>query len=255
MIRLPLIAFVPALALAACNQAEQTTDNALVDVGNATDVNDSAFEDGTLVEDAGDGDTAAVTVAAVPAPAAGASAGESAPLVEASDIEAEIRGGSGIERIRYGDGWAWRREGRIVRTADRDGGNVAYFRRGEDRPFFVQRGDRSYAYQGDKPVREFDRDGRARTPDADRTREAVEASRDAGERRNRAENARNRAGSGDRDDRGPRRPGATPSPSPTPSASPTPRGRDGREGRPDWKDNRPTPSPQSGDRPRRDREE
>ncbi|NML05143.1 hypothetical protein [Sphingomonas sp. G-3-2-10] len=251
MIRLPLIALAPALALAACNGADKTTDNALVDVGNAADVDDSAFND-TLVEDADDSDTAAVTVAAVPKPVAGATAGESAPLVEASDIEDEIRAGTGVDRIRYGDGWAWRRDGRIVRTADRDGRNVAYFRRGEDRPFFVQRGERSYAYQGDKPVREFGRDGRARTPDTDRVREAEEASREAGEHRRRADEAGDRSADRDRDrdDRRPRRPEATPSPAATPSI-PAARGP-GRN--PDWKGD-PSPSPQTRERPRRDRDD
>lgn len=252
MIRLPLIAFLPALALTACNQAEKTTDNALVDVANAADINDSAFDDGVLVEETDDGDTAAVAVVAVPRPVSGASAGESAPLVEASTIEDEIRTGAGIDRIRYGDGWAWRRDGRIIRTADRDGRNVAYFRRGDDNPFFVQRGERAYAYQGDKPVREFGRDGRARAPDSDRVREAEEASRNAREQRRRADESGDRAGTRpdrdrNRDDRAPRRPDATPSPAATPAIPPA-RGP-GRH--PDWKGD-PSPSPQTGDRPRRE---
>ncbi|MEI9927368.1 MAG: hypothetical protein WDN44_06220 [Sphingomonas sp.] len=35
------------------------------------------------------------------------------------------------------------------------------FRGGEASPFFVQRGDKAFAYQGDRPVRQFDRDGHA----------------------------------------------------------------------------------------------
>lgn len=259
---LPLIALAAALAVAGCNPAPETTDNAQVDVGNAAEPEDADFNASPEIENVADSGTEAVTVAAVPKPAA--KSADTAPLVEASDIEDEIRAGRGIERIRYGQGWAWTRGGRIIRTADRDGKNVAYFRQGEERPFFVQRGGRSYAYQGDRPVREFDRDGRARTPDADRAREAEDAAREARDRRRGAEEARNRARPG----RGPDRPVATPrptpvatpTPTPTPVTSPTPapsstatprwRDRDGPRGeRP-----RGTPSPQDGDRPRRDRD-
>ncbi|MEN3747692.1 hypothetical protein TPR58_10975 [Sphingomonas sp. HF-S3] len=264
--RLPLIALVPALALAGCG-AEKTTDNAMVDTGNAAALNDAAFNDAApVVEDADDQTIEAVTVAAVPAPASGASAAESAPLVEAGDIEDEIRSGTGVQRIRHGDGWAWTRDGRIVRTADRDGGNVAYFRRGEQNPFLVQRDGRAYAYDGNRPVREFDRDGRGRTPDAGRVREAEEAAREARDRRERADRAREQAGQhGDRPDRGGERAGqgrdrgpdrdARPTPSPTPSA--TPRGRDrdrdrdgnrdrDRDGRGD-RSGSPSPTPQPSD--------
>lgn len=248
---LPLIALVAALALAGCNKAPETTDNAMVDIANAEDADDAAFDEAPVVENAADAGTEAVTIVAVPKPAARTP--DTAPLVEASDIEDEIRSGTGVERIRYGQGWAWTRAGRIVRTADRDGRNVAYFRGGEDRPFLVQRGGRAFAYQGDRPVREFDRDGRGRAPDADRVREAEQGAREARDRRRGAEEARRRT----RPDRD--RPAATPSPTPTPTpaASPsptaTPRSRDrDRDGRPDWR-NRPTPSPQSGDRPRPER--
>ena len=247
---LPLISLAAALALASCNKAPETTDNALVDVANAEDADDADFDEAPAIENVADAGTEAVTIVAVPKPAA--KTADTAPLVEASDIEDEIRSGMGIQRIRYGQGWAWTRGGRIVRTADRDGRNVAYFRGGEDRPFFVQRGDRAYAYNGDRPVREFDRDGRGRAPDADRAREAEEGAREARDQRRGAEEARGRARTGrDRD-----RPAATPSPTPAPSPSPsaTPRGRDrDRDGRPDWR-NRPTPSPQGGDRPRPERQ-
>ena len=258
---LPLISLAAALALASCNKAPETTDNALVDVANAEDADDADFDEAPAIENVADAGTEAVTIVAVPKPAA--KTADTAPLVEASDIEDEIRSGTGIQRIRYGQGWAWTRGGRIVRTADRDGRNVAYFRGGEDRPFFVQRGDRASAYNGDRPVREFDRDGRGRAPDAERARDAEQAAREARERRQRAEEARGRARPGrgfgdDRDDhRGRDRPTPTPTASPTPSPSPsptaTPRGRDrDRDGRPDWR-NRPTPSPQGGGRPRPER--
>lgn len=233
---LPLTALAAALALGACNQAPKTTDNAAVDVDNAVAADDSTLNDSPVVEDADD--ATAVTVAAVPKAAAGITAADAAPLHDAGTIEDEIREGKNVQRIRYGDGWAWTRSGKIVRTADRDGKEVAYFRPGEAKPFFVQRGDRSYAFQGGKPTREFDHDGKARAPDADRVREADEAATKAHDRREQAEQARDHARDnprGDRGDRGDRggRPGATPSPTPTPSPTATPdrpgRDRDGRD--------------------------
>ena len=248
---LPLTALAATLALAACNNAPETTDNAAVNVGDAVDLNAAAFNDSApLVEDVSEATTQAVVVAAVPKLAAGTPAAEAAPRDDAAEIEEEIRAGTGIQRVRYGDGWAWTRGGRTIRTADRDGGNVAYFRRGETNPFFVQRGDRAYAYQGDRPIREFDRDGRTRAPEAERMREASEAVRRAREQRERAEQARETAR--DRDPKGPGRDRPTATPSPTPSASPTARPPRDRDGRPGW--TRPTPSPTPTDRPRRDRD-
>jgi hypothetical protein len=226
---LPLSALAAALALAACNEAPKTTDNAAVDVDNAVAPDDSTLNAAPVVEDADE--AAAVTVAAVPKPAAGTAAADAEPLHDAGTIEDEIRDGKGIQRIRYGEGWAWTREGRIVRTADRDGTNVAYFRPGEAKPFFVQRGDRSYAYRGGKPVREFDHDGKARAPDADRVREADDAANQAHDWREKAEQARDGARNDPGANRGARdrrerRPGATPSPTPTPTATPDDRRRD-----------------------------
>jgi hypothetical protein len=236
-----VITLAAALALSACNQAPTTTDNVQVAPENAADFNDAAFNDSSaLIEDASD-DPAAVTVAAVPKPAGGVSTPESAPLDDAAEIESDIRDGRGIERVRYGDGWAWTRGGKILRTADRDGHNPSYFRPGDDRPFFVQRGDRSYAYQGDKPVRSFDRNGRAEAPDGDRAREAAEAAREAREQREHAERAREHA---QRPDRGPR-PGASPTPSPSATPDRPGRDRDDRGPRGDRGGDRadPTPAP------------
>lgn len=224
---LPLTALVAALALGACNQAPKTTDNAVVDVDNAVAPDDSTLNEAPVVEDAAD--ATAVTVAAVPKAAAGIAAADAAPLHDAGTIEDEIRDGKNVQRIRYGEGWAWTRGGKIVRTADRDGKEVAYFRPGEGKPFFVQRGDRSYAFQGGKPTREFDHDGKASAPDADRAREANEAATKAHDRREQAEQARDHARDnprGDRGDRGDRRPDATPSPTPSPTATPDRPGRD-----------------------------
>lgn len=226
---LPLTALAAALALGACNQAPKTTDNASVDVDNAVAPDDATLNDTPVVEDADD--AAAVTVAAVPKIAAGTSATDAAPLRDASSIEDEIREGRNVQRIRYGEGWAWTRGGKIVRTSDRDGKEVAYFRPGEGKPFFVQRGDRSYAFQGGKPTREFDHDGKPGAPDADRAREANEAAEKAHDRREQAEQARDHARDdlrGNRSVRGNSRPGATPLP--TPTATPDhDRNRDGRD--------------------------
>lgn len=226
---LPLTALAAALALGACNQAPKATDNASVDVDNAVAADDSTLNETPVVEDADD--ATAVTVAAVPKVAAGTSAADAAPLHDAGTIEDEIRDGKDIQRVRYGDGWAWTRGGKIVRTADRDGKEVAYFRPGEAKPFFVQHGDRSYAFQGGKPTREFDHDGKARAPDADRAREADEAATKAHDRREEAEKARDHARDNPRWNRdgGERRPGATPSPSPTPTSDDHGRDRDGRD--------------------------
>ncbi|MDG2532838.1 hypothetical protein P6144_04205 [Sphingomonas sp. HITSZ_GF] len=212
---LPFTALVAALALGACNQADKTTDNEAVTVENAVAPDDSTLNDTPVVEDADD--ATAVTVAAVPKAAAGISAEDAAPLHDAGTIEDEIRDGRNVQRIRYGDGWAWTRGGKIVRTADRDGKEVAYFRAGESKPFFVQRGERSYAFQGGKPVRQFDDDGKAKAPDVGRAREANEAAEKAHDRREEAEKARDNP-------RGERGPGGKPSP--TPSPTPDEHGRD-----------------------------
>lgn len=223
---LPLTALAAALVLGACNQAPKTTDNQTVDVDNAVAPDDAVLNNAPVVEDAAE--ATAVTVAAVPKVAAGTTAADAAPLHDAGTIEDEIREGRNVQRIRYGEGWAWTRGGKIVRTADRDGKEVAYFRPGESKPFFVQRGDRSYAFQGGKPTREFDDDGKARAPDADRVREADEAATKAHDRREQAEKARD----GARDNgRGDRRRGATPSPTPSAAATPGDHGRDRDRGR------------------------
>lgn len=223
---LPLTALVAVLALGACNKTPETTDNAMVEETNAAAADDAAFSEAPVIENVADATTAAVTVAALPKVAGNTPAAEAAPLNDAAAIEAEIRAGQDIQRVRYGQGWAWTKRGRILRTADRDGKQVAYFRGGEERPFLVQRDDRAYAYQGDKPVREFDREGHGRVPDAERTREASEAARESRERRNQAEQARDHAkpAPSDRGDHD-ARPTSTPSPAPSPSGSPR-RGRD-----------------------------
>lgn len=221
--RLPLSALVAALALAGCNTAPKVTDNALVDANEAVELNDTAFNDqAPVVEEAGAETTPAVAVAAVPTPPRDAPAAEVAPVEDASGIEDEIRAGRGIERVRYGDGWAWTRNGQILRTADRDGRNVSYFRSGQRDPFFVQRGDRSYAYENGRPVRRFDRDGRPRAIDQGDRTEAERVRRDARERRDEAERARDEARRPDRQRPGRAQPSVTPTPTASPTASPSP---------------------------------
>ncbi|MBX3564605.1 MAG: hypothetical protein KF730_08530 [Sphingomonas sp.] len=240
---LPLTTLAAALALAACNGAPETTDNAAVNVSDATAIDNIAEDEAPVIENADE--AGAITVPALPKAVASTPAAEAAPLNDAVRIEDEIRAGRGIQRLRHGSGWAWMRDGKILRTADRDGKNVAYFRPGTDKPFLVQRGGRAFAYDGDRPVREFDRDGRDRAPDAERAREANEAAREARDQRNRAgrardnaENPENRWG-GRRPDR--ERPEATPSPTPAPTASATPRG----PRHPEWEGKgRPRPDPQ-----------
>lgn len=239
-------ALAATMALAACNSAPTTTDNAMVNADDAAALDNAAFDEAPVVENVADADTAAVEIAAVPRPAAGTPPAEAEPLADAAVIEDEIRAGNGVQRIRYGEGWAWMRGGRILRTADRDGRNISYFRPGDDKPFFVQRGDHGFAYRDGRPVREFDRDGRPRAPDADRTREADEAAAHARDQRDRAERAREYARPGR--DRHDGRPDATPTPSPSPSASPTGRGPWRRGDR-----DRPTPTPQDNDRDGRHR--
>lgn len=262
--RLPLIGLIGALALAGCNQpGEEVANNSAADTGMLDD-NALAADDMALIESEAMADDDAVDVADLPPPPASAPVADTAPLTEAEAIEAEIDRGTGIERVRYGDGWAWTRGGRILRTADRDGRNVDYFRPGEDRPFFVQRGERAWAYDQGRPTREYDRRGRATVPDDNRRREAEQAERGARDRRDQAQRAREQAErtrnrTPGRADAWPGRPTPAASPSPTP----TPRARRDRDDdRRDRATPRPTPSPtatpppwpgRDGDRRERDR--
>lgn len=238
------LAFVSlaALALAGCGGTSETANEAAID--NAALLNAEIALDEPIIEDMGAPDVQSVEVSALPTLPASAPAAETAPLQEAVEIERDIRAGRGIQRIRYGDGWAWMRDGRILRTAADNGTDIAYFRPGEERPFFVQRGEHAWSYRDGQPAREFGRDGMIRTPDPDRERDARQAWRESGDRRDRAEQARERYGR-DRDssaDRSPLPPRASPSPSPSPS----PTARDGRRGDPNDRmggRDRPTATP------------
>jgi hypothetical protein len=176
-----------ALFLAAACGGSGTT----VDAENDAAVNEAmASLDETLPgsDDAGELDLVGLPPAPADAPAA-----DTAPLSQAAAIAGEIESGSGVERVPFEGGWAWRRDGRVIRTASRDGRRVSYFRPGEGTPFLVQRGDETFAYAGGRPQRAFDRRGRPG---------AVPPQRQAEARRLVDESRRDR----DRAERAPRRP-------------------------------------------------
>ena len=172
--------------------------------------NDMAFENmvanAQLAEDVlGDEEPVeAVAVAPPPAPAPDLSAEEAAPLAQATEVASAIEQDAAVERVRYQDGWAWRRNGQIIRTASRDGRRVSYFRPGESVPFFVQENDRGFAYSGGRPQRVYDRRGRPSRIDAARRAEAERAAaeaRRAREEARRAPSRRERDADARRDDR------------------------------------------------------
>jgi hypothetical protein len=141
--------------------------------------NDMAMNDALAADDVGEGAEAAPVVAAPPAPPSDLSAEEAAPLAQATQVATEIESDPQVERVPYQDGWAWRRAGQIIRTASRDG-RVSYFRPGEAAPFFVQQGDRGFAYSSGRAQRAYDGRGRpSRIDDARRAaaQRAVEQSR------------------------------------------------------------------------------
>ena len=172
--------------------------------------NDMAFEnmiaDDQLADNALGEEEAAdeVAVAPPPAPASGLSAEEAAPLAQATQVASQIAEDATVERVRYQDGWAWRRGGQIIRTASRDGRRVSYFRPGESVPFFVQDDDRGFAYAGGRPQRVYDRRGRPAQIDAARRAEAeraAEAARRAREEARRAPTRPEREANSPRNDR------------------------------------------------------
>lgn len=82
------------------------------------------------------------------------------PLNDAGEIAAEIAADTTVERVPYEGGWAWRKEGQILRTVSADGRRVAYFWPGEREPFLVQQAGLSFAYRGGRVQRAYDRSGR-----------------------------------------------------------------------------------------------
>jgi len=146
------VAPVAILFAAGCS-APSTNDQVSAEnaAGNAMSVDDIA-----AVEDA----EASVAVAPPPPAPAGSSAEDAAPLGQAAQIATEIESEAGVERIPFEGGWAWRRNGQILRTSSRDGRRISYFKPGETAPFFVQQGDESFAYSGGQARRAYDRGGR-----------------------------------------------------------------------------------------------
>lgn len=174
------------LALGACNSpSEPAAEN------SEAALNDAVLDENAVDEDVVDEATIEdVEVEAVPAVTSSTSSPDATAVAAAAASAAAIAADTGITRVRHGDGWAWMRNGQIVRTASRDGKQVAYFRNGEDAPYFVQRDDRGYTYEGGKVRGVVDRNGRSEKPDATRTREAEQVARTA---RNQRDEARQQA--------------------------------------------------------------
>ena len=146
-------------------------------------------------------DIAPVPVAAQADPVA------AAPLADAATITTEISKGSGIERIRHGDGWAWMQNGKIIRTASSDGKRVAYFRNGSDTPFLIQDDKHAYAYSGGKVTHSYD-NGHAKTVDSGDRKDATKLVNRARDDRNSASRVA---------ETNPVRRATRPTPSPSPS--------------------------------------
>jgi hypothetical protein len=144
----------------------------------------------------------AVNLVSLPPAAADAPAAETAPLAQATEIAGEIDSGAGVERVPFEGGWAWRRGGKIIRTASRDGRRISYFRPGESTPFLVQQGEETFAYAGGRPQRAFDRRGRPGTIPARRQAEARRLADQSRHDRDQAEHAPRRP---DNDHAGPAR--------------------------------------------------
>ena len=143
-----------------------------VEAGNETAMNvELANVDEALPESVNQTGEGVDLVSLPPAPA-DLPATEAAPLAQAARLAGEIDSGAGVERIPFEGGWAWRREGKIIRTASRDGRRVSWFRPGESAPFLVQQGDETFAYAGGRPQRAFDRRGRPAAVPPQRQEEA-----------------------------------------------------------------------------------
>ena len=194
--RLPLVAIAAALALGACQSQEPAADNAAAaGPAVADEANVAALPvDNSGVDDAAgataDAPDTVVQVVTVPAVAADTPAADAAPVQEAVAAQSTIDRGQGITRVRHDGGWAWMRDGHVLRTASADGRRVSYFRNGEDRPYYVQEQDRGYVYANGRPTRAVDRRGRAAALDAQQRRDADTAAQQARADHDRAERHR-----------------------------------------------------------------
>jgi hypothetical protein len=140
-----------AILLGAGCSAPSATDNQAA-------VDNEAAGNALLADEAGAAESAPA-IAPPPAAPAGSSADDAAPLTQASRIASEIQSAPDVERVPFEGGWAWRRNGQILRTSSRDGRRVSYFRPGEGAPFFVQQGEQSFAYAAGNVRRAYDRGG------------------------------------------------------------------------------------------------
>ena len=178
---------------------------ATVEAGNETAMNvELANVDEALHESVNQTGEGVDLVSLPPAPA-DLPATEAAPLAQAARLAAEIDSGAAVERIPFEGGWAWRREGKIIRTASRDGRRVSWFRPGESAPFLVQQGDETFAYAGGRPQRAIDRRGRPaavppqRQEEARRLTDQSRRDRDQAERAPRRPDNDRSASNGDND--------------------------------------------------------
>lgn len=176
-VQLPMASLVIALALSGCDKSQQPGENAT----NASEVTTNAATDEATDTTAEDSDEA-VTV--VDVPSTDSSTGDDAAvLTSAASIAKDIAQSDAVVRVRTDDGWAWKRNGDVIRTASRDGKRVAYYRKGEENPFFVQEDDRAYAYTDGKATRRFDAKGKAAQPSASDTHNAQQLARTAANER------------------------------------------------------------------------
>jgi hypothetical protein len=163
---LPFTALAVALGLAACHQAAAPDDNSADAAAIANDAGASADNATNTAADTAS-DQGTPPDIAIPAVAADAPAEQATPLVEAAQAAATIVADTSVTRVTWNDGWAWERDGQIIRTASHDGGRVSYFHPGDDHPYLVQDGGRSYGYDdGGKLAHVYDHGGHPQAPNA-----------------------------------------------------------------------------------------
>lgn len=237
---LPFLALAAPLALAACNQP---TSGANDDTANAIAAGMTANEEAAAADT--DTDTADVPPAiAAPAVPADAPAEQAVPLTEAAEAAATIASDPTVTRVEWGDGWAWKRDGQIVRTASRDGKRVSYFHPGTDHPYLVQDGGESYGYDDNgRLAHVYDHNGRPGAPSAAQRGDADRLNTQARQDRDHARTAPPHQAP---DRKPPPRPAPSGSrghdhdPHPAPTPSPTPAGHDrhggGQQGNGDHRD-------------------
>lgn len=224
-----LAGFVLPFALASCGGSSNTATA----TDAASDEATAAVDD--TATDAAD-DTAAVTVVEVPTASSDDTAAVAAPLTSAAAIARSIDRGAGYTRVRHDDGWAWMKDGKVVRTASFDGKKVAYFKDGSDTPFFVQNDNKAFAYSGGKPTQGYDSKGRPETVGTSDRAAADKLVKQAKSDRDQAQATGNRQQSK-------LAPGVAASPSRSPSPGTSPSAQPGHAQQPGHASTSPTPSP------------